>query len=255
VQSRKRFPKEGKLVTTARGEEKVVSNDIFNERVTLRSAEGETRVVPLAQLRLELAGGPPTEVPTNGGSARPDGNGEPEAGPRDSGVGVLGGESEGDLEEDFDSNTIDADWPTFDAPRALSTPRQSRPPRVGPGVPATTPPRTSPKPPHSERRPPQSQSTKVSFPTGLEGTPAPPPPTAGARGDETPDGKPTSPEMQRRRRGRRGGRRGRSGRGPGSGGESGARGGTAPGAGEYRRPPSEGDAGKGGGSVPPTPGG
>jgi cell fate regulator YaaT (PSP1 superfamily) len=55
VQSRKRFPKEGKILVTSRGEEKVISSDIFNERVTLRTAEGESRVVPLAELREELA--------------------------------------------------------------------------------------------------------------------------------------------------------------------------------------------------------
>jgi cell fate regulator YaaT (PSP1 superfamily) len=54
VQQRKRFPKENRLITTARGEEKVVANDIFRERVTLRNSEGETRVVPLAELRREL---------------------------------------------------------------------------------------------------------------------------------------------------------------------------------------------------------
>lgn len=57
VHSRKKFPKEGKTVTTAKGEEKVVSNDIFNERVMLRSAEGETRVIALAAFRAELDGG------------------------------------------------------------------------------------------------------------------------------------------------------------------------------------------------------
>ena len=60
VQSRKRFPKEAKVLVTARGEEKVVANDIFNERVTLRNIEGETRVVPLADLKREMAGGPMT---------------------------------------------------------------------------------------------------------------------------------------------------------------------------------------------------
>jgi len=60
VQSRKRFPKEAKVLVTARGEEKVVGNDIFNERVTLRNVEGETRVVPLADLKREMAGGPMT---------------------------------------------------------------------------------------------------------------------------------------------------------------------------------------------------
>jgi cell fate regulator YaaT (PSP1 superfamily) len=61
VQQRKRFPKEGKLIDTSRGEEKVLSNDIFRERVTLRNAEGEVRVVPLAELRREWKGGPATE--------------------------------------------------------------------------------------------------------------------------------------------------------------------------------------------------
>src|SRR5207253_5209831 len=56
VQSRKRFPKEGKVLVTARGEEKVVANDIFRDRVTLRALDGEMRVVALADLRAELAG-------------------------------------------------------------------------------------------------------------------------------------------------------------------------------------------------------
>ncbi|HWZ60935.1 MAG TPA: regulatory iron-sulfur-containing complex subunit RicT [Gemmatimonadaceae bacterium] len=55
VQSRKRFPKEGKIVVTSLGEEKVVSNDIFHERVTLRGPEGEARVVELAALKREIA--------------------------------------------------------------------------------------------------------------------------------------------------------------------------------------------------------
>ncbi len=55
VRSRKRFPKEGRLLTTSRGEEKVLANDIFRERVTLRGPDGEARVVPLAELREEVA--------------------------------------------------------------------------------------------------------------------------------------------------------------------------------------------------------
>ena len=54
VQSRRRFPKEGRILRTSRGEEKVISCDIFNERVTLRGFEGDTRVVPLAELRAEM---------------------------------------------------------------------------------------------------------------------------------------------------------------------------------------------------------
>ena len=58
VQQRKRFPKEGKIVVTLAGEEKIVSNDIFREQVTLRGATGEVRIVPLAQLNRELGGEP-----------------------------------------------------------------------------------------------------------------------------------------------------------------------------------------------------
>ena len=56
VQSRKRFPKEGRIVRTSIGEEKVVANDIFSDRVTLRNVEGETRVIPLADYVREIAG-------------------------------------------------------------------------------------------------------------------------------------------------------------------------------------------------------
>lgn len=55
VAQRKRFPKEGKIIVTDHGEEKVVAVDIFRERVVLRSPEGEVRTVTLP----ELAGGPP----------------------------------------------------------------------------------------------------------------------------------------------------------------------------------------------------
>jgi cell fate regulator YaaT (PSP1 superfamily) len=51
VQQRKRFPKEGKTVKTSAGNERVISVDIFRERVTLRSEAGETRVVALDQLQ------------------------------------------------------------------------------------------------------------------------------------------------------------------------------------------------------------
>jgi cell fate regulator YaaT (PSP1 superfamily) len=54
VQQRKRFPKEGKTIKTSEGggNERVVSVDIFRERVTLRADDGTTRVVGLEQLRL-----------------------------------------------------------------------------------------------------------------------------------------------------------------------------------------------------------
>jgi len=55
VQSRKRFPKEGRLLTTARGEEKLMSIDIFHEQLTLRTSEGDVRVVGLADFNREMA--------------------------------------------------------------------------------------------------------------------------------------------------------------------------------------------------------
>lgn len=51
VQQRKRFPKEGKTVKTPEGSARVVSVDIFRERLTLRSDDGATRVVALDELR------------------------------------------------------------------------------------------------------------------------------------------------------------------------------------------------------------
>jgi len=64
VQTRKRFPKEGKLVMTAVGEEKVVSIDIFREALTLRTSEGAIRTIPLAQFKTESANRPPVPVTT-----------------------------------------------------------------------------------------------------------------------------------------------------------------------------------------------
>ena len=59
VESRRRFPKEGRIVRTTIGDEKVLSCNIFHETVTLRTAEGDTRVIPLADFKgeIEAAGG------------------------------------------------------------------------------------------------------------------------------------------------------------------------------------------------------
>ena len=64
VTTRKRFPKEGRMVVTVHGQEKVVAVDIFRERVFLRNEEGQ-RVVPLLQLKEEVeaaAGSAPAAV-------------------------------------------------------------------------------------------------------------------------------------------------------------------------------------------------
>jgi cell fate regulator YaaT (PSP1 superfamily) len=63
VQARRRFPKEGKIIKTPTGDEKVISNDIFRERVVLRNAEGEMRTIPLAQLLQETAAAGHTIIP------------------------------------------------------------------------------------------------------------------------------------------------------------------------------------------------
>src|SRR5690606_32259341 len=78
VQSRKRFPKEGRILVTSVGEEKVIANDIFRESVRLRNSEGDVRDLPLLQLKRELAAanesplddGPPQTI----GSAAHDSN-------------------------------------------------------------------------------------------------------------------------------------------------------------------------------------
>lgn len=54
VQSRKRFPKEGKILVTAKGNEKVAIIDIFRERVTLKAEDGTSRVAALADLKREV---------------------------------------------------------------------------------------------------------------------------------------------------------------------------------------------------------
>lgn len=55
VQARKRFPREGKTLVTPKGREKVVSVDIWRERVMLKDEDGNRRTVELAELKGELA--------------------------------------------------------------------------------------------------------------------------------------------------------------------------------------------------------
>ncbi len=55
VATRKRFPKEGKTISTAVGRERVQAVDIFRERVLLRSEDGTFRTVMLVDLKAEVA--------------------------------------------------------------------------------------------------------------------------------------------------------------------------------------------------------
>jgi len=72
VQSRKKFPKEGKTLATTLGDEKVIATDIFGERVTLRAADGETRIIALAELRREVAAAAATVRAGNSGPGAED---------------------------------------------------------------------------------------------------------------------------------------------------------------------------------------
>ncbi|HQR18649.1 MAG TPA: regulatory iron-sulfur-containing complex subunit RicT [Gemmatimonadales bacterium] len=76
VTARKRFPKEGKVLVTARGPEKVVAVDLFRERVFLRSEQDGPRIVPLIQLKeeMEAVGGalPPPQAEAPAPQAPPD---------------------------------------------------------------------------------------------------------------------------------------------------------------------------------------
>jgi cell fate regulator YaaT (PSP1 superfamily) len=58
VETRRRFPKEGRIVTTLIGEEKVLTVDLFRETVTLRNTEGSARTIPLSAFSAEVEGRP-----------------------------------------------------------------------------------------------------------------------------------------------------------------------------------------------------
>ncbi len=55
VEARRRFPREGRVIKTAQGEEKVVAVDIWRETVTLRDPEGERRTVRLEDLKKQVS--------------------------------------------------------------------------------------------------------------------------------------------------------------------------------------------------------
>lgn len=55
LQAKKRFPKVGRTLSTESGEEEVVAWDIFRDTVSLRDTEGNTRTVPLEEVKRETA--------------------------------------------------------------------------------------------------------------------------------------------------------------------------------------------------------
>jgi cell fate regulator YaaT (PSP1 superfamily) len=64
VEARRRFPREGKTLRTGKGQEKVLSVDIWRERVVLRDRDGERRSLSLSELRQEV--GRTGETPHSG---------------------------------------------------------------------------------------------------------------------------------------------------------------------------------------------
>lgn len=190
VETRRRFPKEGKVIVTAQGEEKVLLNDLFRERVSLRRlSDGEARTIPLAQLDKELRGEP----------IESDASSEP-------------------LPPEAWSDELLSMTDTVERP----IPSMLRPPR--PPKPNERPVKLE-RPQRKERgagpssgRPPRSPSAAA--PTAAPSaappraaTPTPPvtTPPAVTAGDDAAAGERTK---SRRRRGRRGGRRGNGGAPP-----------------------------------------
>lgn len=57
VEARRRFPREGRTLKTGRGEERVISVDIWRDTVTLRDTEGARRSIALEALKGEVASG------------------------------------------------------------------------------------------------------------------------------------------------------------------------------------------------------
>jgi cell fate regulator YaaT (PSP1 superfamily) len=215
VQSRKRFPKEAKVLVTARGEEKVVANDIFNERVTLRNVEGETRVVALADLKREMAGGPMT-VDEPATEEEPD---------------VMM-----ELDEEVIRMTDTAERPAYRPGLRPGMPGfPERPTQLRRNAPAAPSNREAGEPPKSDVRVNTGEfklGTVRSGGSGVVEPPSVPPAEGAAEGNATAasDTGETSdaPRPPRRRRGRRGGRRGRARQDGGSLPNAGGADGTPP---------------------------
>ncbi|HKO15667.1 MAG TPA: regulatory iron-sulfur-containing complex subunit RicT [Gemmatimonadaceae bacterium] len=208
VQQRKRFPKEGRVVRTARGEEKVVANDIFRERVTLRGADGEVRLIALGDLRAEMA----------------QASGEGEIPVADTPVST---ESQVELAED---EQLEEEIPVRAAARSVA-----RPPAARHREPTRSTARETRRParPESSRRTAVGESiapatsTVGSVPDVGAAMESPatilagPEPSADGVGHGSSAGSQADQRKSHKRRGRRGGRRNRAREGGGGDGEPG----------------------------------
>lgn len=209
VQSRKRFPKEGKIVTTTVGEEKIVSNDIFRDQVTLRTATGEARTIPLLQLRRELGD---TTIPVDDEHA-PDeesheGHEAHEAHEENETVEAKGRASGREERDSRDARGRENARENRARGQRDRTTRDLVP--LARATPAVTPVPPAPEPRGAAPVPPTAASLDESeTDEGDEESPTDPSATASGE-NESADAK----KRGRRRRGRRGGRRGRGGDGP-----------------------------------------
>jgi cell fate regulator YaaT (PSP1 superfamily) len=175
VQSRRKYPKEGKVVKSSKGEEKVIANDIFRERVTLRGVEGEMRTIPLGDLREEMGAAGDPLVGTLDTAAR------------DTGHAVA----PDDLDEpiDLDAMVTEERPIVLSAPPGRSAPRPTRS-----AAPAAAPARPARREgPHRPAAEPVAGDSAAEVSATDTSTPA----------DEE--------KRTQRRRGRRGGRRNRPG--------------------------------------------
>ena len=180
VQSRRKYPKELKTIRTSKGEEKVLANDIFRERVTLRAVDGEVRTVPLAELRAEmLEAGDPLAASLMSAAIDPP-------------TARLSGSREAFDESETDTLTLEEILtPLLRDSRPVRDSRPSRPPRDSRGTPAR------------------------SMPAIVAPAAAPAPPTTASPRDAAPSDGTTAESVAegerraQRRRGRRGGRRNR----------------------------------------------
>lgn len=188
VQSRKKYPKEGKAIRTSKGDEKVIANDIFRERVTLRALDGESRTIPLAELRAEmLAAG-------------------------DALAHQLEAAAQGAAVEPMPSMDDTGEYPivsaSFESGYTDEFPVQLQPPVRRAVEPARAPSRPSaPRPPRSA---PPARS--ASAPVVREAAPSVPASAPADAATTVPESAGTTAEGERRsqrRRGRRGGRRNR----------------------------------------------
>ena len=177
VAARKRFPREGKAIATARGREKVIAVDIFRERVFLRHDEQGSRIIPLVQLREEMEHAPPLESLA---SAAP-----PAGPPPRRAAEPPARRPERPLRDDIPA-------------RGGTEPRRERAPQDRRSAPS----RRDAGPP--SRPPSEPPSRAAAEPPGRPATEPPAPDGAGEGARKS----------RRRRRGRRGGRGGAQGGGP-----------------------------------------